>query len=215
MNLPLYANTLSQNSIFPNYTGIRANTIGTRINVRKYPDLKSTILMNINQEDIQVVGQNQSWYKVIVRGESGWIYKDLVSVTRPEMIPYSKVDPEEIISYGMQFIGTPYVWGGSNLGRGVDCSGFTQEVFKAFEIPIDRVSYMQANEGTEVSKNNLLPGDLVFFDTTGSRSGKISHVGIYIGEDQFLHADATRGVMVSNLKSNYYTRNYVKAVRVL
>ncbi|MDY3368098.1 C40 family peptidase, partial [Zhenhengia yiwuensis] len=78
-----------------------------------------------------------------------------------------------------------------------------------------RVSYMQALDGKEVSKNELRTGDLIFFDTTGINNGQISHVGIYMGDDKFIHSESTRGVTVSNLSSGYYTRNYVKAIRVL
>ena len=72
-----------------------------------------------------------------------------------------------------------------------------------------------ALDGEEVSKNELRTGDLIFFDTTGINNGQISHVGIYMGDDKFIHSESTRGVTVSNLSSGYYTRNYVKAIRVL
>jgi cell wall-associated NlpC family hydrolase len=74
---------------------------------------------------------------------------------------------------------------------------------------------MQAEDGRTIPKSHLQTGDLVFFDTNGVNTGAISHVGIYVGENKFLHADSTHGVMISNLNSDYYTRNYVKSVRVL
>ncbi|MEG0712589.1 MAG: C40 family peptidase, partial [Niameybacter sp.] len=101
------------------------------------------------------------------------------------------------------------------LQHGVDCSGFTQQVFKAFDVDISRVSYMQATDGPEVTVPQLKTGDLLFFDTNGINKGNISHVGIYAGEGKFIHSESDRGVTVSNLASPYYDRNFVKAIRIL
>ena len=131
------------------------------------------------------------------------------------IIPYSKVLGEEIVEYGKLFIGTPYVWGGNDIRNGVDCSGLTKKVFEGFDINISRLSYTQVNDGRKVSKSELRPGDLVFFDTSGKNNGNISHVGIYAGNDLFLHADCTKGVTISSLSNAYYARNYVTGSRIL
>jgi len=201
--------------LFPISTGMVGKMQGTHVNIRQYPDRQSKVTGRINQKEVRIIGQNKEWYQVKTQEGTGWIYKNYVKVTKPELIPYTKVAGEEIVDYGLQFIGTPYVWGGTDLNRGVDCSGFTQEVYKAFDVEISRVSYMQAKDGQTVDKKNLRTGDLVFFDTVGSNNGGVSHVGIYMENSKFLHSDGTHGVMISDLNSPYYTRNYVKGIRVL
>ncbi len=211
----IYASDTSTNKIFPNYTGMAGKIIGKNVNIRRYPNIYAHVVMRVHNKEIRVVGQNEEWYKVMIGEQEGWIYKQYVKVARAEHIPYSKILGEEIVDYGKQFIGTPYRWGGNDLKRGVDCSGLTQEVYKTFDIDISRVSYMQVKDGKRVAKSELIPGDLVFFDTSGKNRGKISHVGIYAGADRFLHADGTRGVMISSLSSPYYTRNYVTGARII
>ncbi len=97
----------------------------------------------------------------------------------------------------------------------MDCSGFTQQIFDTFDIELSRISYNQANDGLTVSKDELQMGDLVFFDTNGSNNGRISHVGIYIDDNNFIHSDTTNGVSISDLNNSYYSQNYVKSVRIL
>lgn len=212
---PVYANTTAENKIFPSYTGVTAQLLGQQVNVRSYPSKYGKVLMSVNTQDLHILGQNEQWYRVSIQGEEGWISKDYVEAPEDSFIPYSKVLGEEIVEYGKLFIGTPYVWGGNDLKKGVDCSGLTQKVYEGFNIDISRVSYMQAKDGMPIAKSQLEPGDLVFFDTSGVNNGRISHVGIYAGNGQFLHADSTRGVMLSRLSSNYYTRNYVMGSRIL
>lgn len=203
------------NHIFPDAIGMEGHIKGSEVNLRSYPDLQSQVVARIGETSLRVIGKHGDWYKVSTPERDAWVYKDYIEVARPDLIPYAKVLGEEIIEYGMQFLGTPYVWGGNSLHEGVDCSGFTKEVFDYFDIQISRVSYMQANDGQTIPKSQLRCGDLVFFDTSGDNNGDISHVGIYMGNDQFIHSDSTRGVSISKLTNPYYTRNYVKGVRLL
>lgn len=122
----------------------------------------------------------------------------------------SKAD--KIIATAKKYIGVPYVWGGESPS-GFDCSGFVQYVFKVHGISLNRTTETQYNHGSYVSKSNLKPGDLVFFQNT-YRAG-ISHVGIYIGNGQFIHASSSKGVTISNLSSSYYTSHYYGARRIL
>lgn len=215
MIISVDAKTISNKNLFPVSTGVVGKVQGNNVNLRQYPDKKATSSGKITEGEVRVLGQNKDWYNVKTGSGEGWVYKDYINVNNSYLIPYTKVKGEEIVDYGMQFMGTPYVWGGSNLLKGVDCSGFTQEVYKAFGINISRVSYMQAKDGQSIEKNHLRAGDLVFFDTVGSNNGGISHVGIYVDDNKFLHSDGTNGVMISNLNSSYYSRKYVKSVRVL
>lgn len=95
----------------------------------------------------------------------------------------------QIASYAKQFVGNPYVHGGTSLTKGADCSGFTQSVFKHFDIKLPRTASSQAKVGKKVSFSELEPGDLVFYSNGGSR---ISHVAIYIGNGKIVHAQTPR-----------------------
>ena len=95
---------------------------------------------------------------------------------------------QSIVNYALKFVGNPYVWGGTSLTNGTDCSGFTQSVYRNFGISIPRVSRDQANGGRTVSLSNVLPGDLIFYTSGGS----INHVALYIGGGQVVHASNPR-----------------------
>lgn len=118
---------------------------------------------------------------------------------------------QELTSTAKQYIGVPYVWGGTTT-RGFDCSGFTQRVFADLGYQLDRTTKAQYAQGKSVTKNNLQVGDLVFFNTSGRG---ISHVGIYKGNNQFIHASSSRGVVVSSLDERYWKTRYVGAKRVI
>jgi cell wall-associated NlpC family hydrolase len=111
-----------------------------------------------------------------------------------------------IASYAVQFQGNPYVWGGTSLTRGADCSGFTQSVFAHFGIYISRTSRTQATGGTRISFDNLRPGDLIFY----ARNGVIDHVAIYIGSGRVISASSpSTGIRITR----YNYRQPVRAVR--
>jgi cell wall-associated NlpC family hydrolase len=107
--------------------------------------------------------------------------------------------------------GTPHRMGGSDL-KGVDCSGLVKKIYlDAFGIRMPRTARRQAVLGVRVSRNDLKPGDLVFFRPPGKKE----HVGIYLGKGEFVHASATRGVTISRMELNYWRRYYWTARRVL
>jgi lipoprotein Spr len=111
-----------------------------------------------------------------------------------------------------EWLGTRYVFGG-NTKKGIDCSGFTQQVMQeVYNISLHRVVGPQYNQCKPIEKEELRMGDLVFFHTT--RAG-LSHVGLYIGENKFIHASSTRGVVVDDLTATYYKNAYRKAGRIL
>ena len=113
------------------------------------------------------------------------------------------------MEYAKQFLGNPYVWGGTSLTKGADCSGFVLSVFKKYGITLSHSSRAQANEGTKIKISELQPGDLVFY---ANSSGTINHVALYIGGGQVIHASSPKtGIKIS--KYNY--RTPVKAVSVI
>ena len=115
----------------------------------------------------------------------------------------------ELVEYAKQFLGNRYVWGGTSLTKGADCSGFVLSVFKKFGVSLPHHSGSQANSGTKISAGDLQPGDLVFY---GNSRGTINHVAIYIGGGQVIHASSVKtGIKISN----YKYRTPVKYVRIL
>jgi cell wall-associated NlpC family hydrolase len=120
--------------------------------------------------------------------------------------------PENVLSAARLFV-CSYKWGGITVD-GMDCSGFVYTVFRINGVYLKRDSYMQAEEGSSVSPNELTPGDLVFFHT---RKGKrISHVGIYIGDGKFIHSSRSKkGISVSSLSEDFFRKSFAAARRVL
>jgi cell wall-associated NlpC family hydrolase len=117
-----------------------------------------------------------------------------------------------IINTAKSLLGVPYVWGGASPS-GVDCSGFIQYVFGKNGISMPRTAADQYKVGTSISKGDLRPGDLVFFETYKPGA---SHVGIYLGSGSFIHASSGKGeVTISNLSSSYYTSHYLGSRRVI
>ncbi len=122
---------------------------------------------------------------------------------------------EKIIAYAKQFIGTPYRYGGTNLRSGIDCSGLIYMSFRQFDISLPRVSKEMAKSGVAVSKSKLIPGDLVFFDSNGPNNGDVTHAGIYIGNNEFIHASTSKGVIITKLDNVYWKDRYINARRIL
>ena len=109
------------------------------------------------------------------------------------------------------FKGVPYKYGGTNK-RGFDCSGFTQKVYiDAFQINLPRTTKEMSELGKKVSKQNLLPGDLVFFKP----SRKYKHVGVFMGDNIFMHSSTSKGVMKSNINNAYWEKKYKYAKRII
>lgn len=121
----------------------------------------------------------------------------------------SSTDSSKLVSNATSLIGTPYVFGGTSRS-GFDCSGYTQYVFKGSGVSLPRTSYAQFGVGSAVSRDQLQPGDLVFFSTYDKGA---SHVGIYVGGGSFVHA-SNSGVKTTKLSDSYYASRYVGARRV-
>lgn len=128
-------------------------------------------------------------------------------------VPAASSKGEQIVSFAKQYLGYSYVYGGTTPS-GFDCSGFIYYVFNSCGYSISRSLTSQANTGTAVSKSELQPGDIVFFDNTSN--GSLGHVGIYIGNGQMIHAaNSKRGVVTDTINSGYYNTYYYQARRIV
>lgn len=195
-----------------------ANTDG--LNVRDEADKNSAVMTQmLKGEELDFIEDLGDWIKVDIDGETGYVAAEYVTVeeslgtaiTMSELLYGAGVSDVrvDLVEYAKQFLGNPYVWGGTSLTKGADCSGFVLSVYKKYGIKLSHSSRAQANEGTKISVSELLPGDLIFY---ANSSGTINHVAIYIGGGQVIHASNPKtGIRIS--KYNYRTPK--KCVRVL
>jgi uncharacterized protein YgiM (DUF1202 family) len=191
----------------------------TTLNVRSDASLLAEVVTSVPiDEELDVLEVYPEWLKVVIDSDEGYIARQYVdlsyelkkAVFNEELDSSNGVSSTRasMVSYAKQFLGNPYVWGGTSLTSGVDCSGFTKGIYSKFGYGLPRVSRDQANSGTSINSSNVQPGDLVFY---GSGS-YINHVAMYIGNGQVIHASNPRtGIKISNM----FYRNPVKVVRVL
>ena len=191
------------------------------LNVRSEPSTDSTVWTQVVKgQQYHVLDQLDGWVEIeLDAGDSGEDDKSYIS-TRDNNVKVSYGLPEaieyypaveaanaaaafrnEIVNYACQFVGNPYVWGGTSLTKGADCSGFTMKVLEHFGISIPRVSRDQAKSGVRVTSDQMKPGDLVFY---ANKSGTVNHVGMYIGNGQVVNA-ASRRSGIRIYRWNYRT----------
>ena len=140
-------------------------------------------------------------------------YKALLGKDMPEDLAHgSNYMNRRIIETSKQYIGVPYVFGGNSPKTGLDCSAYVKLVFSQVGINLPRTADVQYTVGTPVSTADLIPGDVVFFQTYAPGA---SHVGIYLGEGNFIHASSSKGVTISSLSSAYYSTHYIGARRMV
>ena len=155
---------------------------------------------------VEILETLPGWYRVA----EGYVSSDYVAIVDPS----SEVG-NQVVDLAMQYLGYPYVYGGSSP-KGFDCSGFTSYIYKQFGITLNRSASGQLDNGTPVAMSELQPGDLVLFKKAGTGSKRASHVGIYIGNHQFIHASTYNvGVIINDLDYAYYTTGFVGGRRLL
>ena len=138
-------------------------------------------------------------------------YAALLGRDMPDISRGANYIARRIISTSMDYLGVPYVFGGTSP-YGFDCSGYVQYVFANAGISLPRTADVQYEQGTPISTAELVAGDLVFFTTYTYGA---SHVGIYVGDGNFIHASSSRGVTISSLSEAYYSSRYIGARRIL
>lgn len=197
----------------------------TTVNLRSAPNTSSTVMASLkNGQKVSVLGISGGWYKVNVNGKTGYIHPDYLNInggssnTKSDVFG-STVDTSiassdirnDIVNYAAEFLGTPYVYGGSTPS-GFDCSGFTSYVYKQMGISIARTSSDQRATTENISMDELQPGDLVFFGS----NNVVSHVGIYVGNGNFIHSPHTGSVVkYDTLASGNYNTRFICGGRVL
>jgi len=177
------------------------------------------------------------WVEFNFNGKTGYVMKSYLSEKKPEVqqpreekskkqnnssssnnssrqeSQSSNADVDTVVNLALAQVGKPYVWGSANPNVGFDCSGLVYYAYKQVGITLSRSSYSQINYGTRVKSSELRKGDLVFFNNGG---GRISHVGIYIGNNKFVHASTPgTGVIVSKLFGSYFGNTFVGATRLI
>jgi len=162
---------------------------------------------------VSVLAREGDWYQVQSGGTTGYLFAEYVETMAPGETPAVSGDlAKSVISLAKENLGVPYVYGGTSP-EGFDCSGLVYYCFLKSGVKLNRTATGQYQQGSYVEKSALQPGDLVFFVSPGTRS--IGHVGIYIGDNEFIHASTgSRKIMVSDLTSSYYVTNYYGARRI-
>ena len=146
-------------------------------------------------------------------GTTEWL--DKVDILSPPQIQ-SLAKEKDVVSIAKSYLGKPYRWG-ANGPNSFDCSGYTKYVFNKLGVDLPRVSRDQAKLGQAVSRDQLQVGDLVFFDTSGKMNNYITNVGIYIGNNEFIHASSSNSgkyVRISSMIDDFYNSRFVTARRV-
>ena len=182
-----------------------------KLNVRSGPGFEYDIWTTLNNDERQVVqGKEGNWLKIAFNSTFGYISADYVRTGfyLVEAVPWSSLanaSPRRraLLEYAQQFIGTPYLYGGTSLTGGIDCSSFVQQCYKnAAGVSLDRTSRMQVKHGTAVALADAKPGDLLFY---ADASGTIDHVAMYLGDGKIIHAALSLG-QVTISKYNYATQ---------
>lgn len=192
-------------------TSIAGYITGNDVRFRSGPSTEYGILGVYNYgKALTITGTSGQWKAVTIDGTSGYVYSQYVAEGRVTTEIGDDTNSTElgrqIVEYALQYEGYPYVWGGTSPS-GFDCSGFTTYVYGHFGITLNRVACDQARNGVAVDTSALQPGDLLCFY---SSADYIGHVGIYIGNNKFIHASTyTTGVIISELSGYYNTRGFI------
>lgn len=196
-------------------------TDGATLNMRDIASIDGAIVLPIDNGTVLTLdGIDSGWYKVTYRDAVGYVSSDFITPVASDVAPAAveAAAPsagENIVAIAKKYLGRPYVYG-ANGPNSFDCSGYTKYVFNEAGYSINRTAASQLQNGTSVTKGELQAGDLVFFRYNTSKV--VSHVGMYIGGGEFIHASSSNSgamVRISPLDSGHYDDVFVGARRVL
>ena len=220
------AGTVSGPEEFTDISSTTMYVTASKLNVRAYPstDEHGTILGKLSYgATVTVTGKSSSWYR-IKYNDNGVTCDAYVSREYVDTTPTGNGSGStggtssgsgtatDIANFAMSFVGYSYVWGGMSPSTGFDCSGLMYYVLTQYGYSMKRVANDQMTQGTAISRDNLQVGDLVFFGY-GSYA---NHVGMYIGNGNFVHASTpSTGVRVNSLNETYYNTRYIGARRII
>lgn len=189
------------------------------LKVRAEANTDSTVITLIPRGEQLEVGSimDNGWVQFMLDDEEAYVSGEYVDVKERletavslQELRYGQGVSDtrvSLVQYAKQFIGNPYVWGGTSLTNGADCSGFTMSIYKKYGVSLPHHAASQAQLGTKISLAEAQPGDLVFY----AKNGSINHVGIYIGNGQIVHASSPKtGIKISNV--SYRTPAVIKRV---
>ena len=188
------------------YITLMATVNTTTLFVREAPSTNSSVITMVPiEEELEVLEDLEGWCKISIDDEEGYISKDYVdiaekldrAITLTELRYGEGISDVRVamVNYAKQFLGNRYVWGGTSLTNGTDCSGFTMRIYEKYGYRLPRVSRSQAQVGTKITSDQMKPGDLIFY----GKGGTINHVAMYIGGGQVIHASSPRtGIKISN-----------------
>ena len=192
-------------------TGI-LNTDGASLNLRSGPGTDYSSLVSIPASAVlTLTGLENGWYKTSYGGFEGYVSSDYVVLSDGTAAASNTALGAQIVAYAKQFLGRPYVYGSSGPNS-FDCSGFTSYVFKNFGYTLSRSAAGQYSDGTVIDQSQLQPGDLLVWRAYGS-SKTATHVGIYIGNNQYIHASSTGGCIKINDMDYASSSRYLVGVR--
>ena len=199
---------------------------GSTLNVRSGPGTTYSKVTTLSDGAVvSIVGIDNGWYKIKTSsGATGYVSSEYMVTckdssgsrgdgTTAVAVASNSSMGQQIVDYAKQFLGVPYVYGG-NGPSSFDCSGFTSYIYRHFGYTLNRTASTQLSNGVAVSKSELQPGDLVFFRYNTSYPA--SHVGIYIGNGQFIHASTNKyQVQIDQLLTGHYANVYIAGRRIL
>ena len=184
---------------------------GSSVRMRSQASTDSSIVrVTSDGEKVEITGVAGNWYQVKAGGKTGYIRSDFIVLNKDEVAALTI--GEQVVELAKEYLGYSYVWAGASPSTGFDCSGFVSYVFKTMGYQTNRTAADIYKNGYYVEKDSLQIGDAVFF---GSNSNYIGHIGIYIGDGEFIHSSSGCGyVTISGLDESYYSRMYVGARRI-
>lgn len=193
---------------------INTATLNVRADATENSAIWTQVSGNERYDFVKNVGD---WIEIELDSSTGYVASEYVSVAFGLNTAVKYTPPKEeveatlrdrIVSYAMQYLGGRYVWGGTSLSKGVDCSGFTMKIYEHFGIYLSHYSGSQAYEGSKITRSQLKKGDLIFY----AKNGTINHVAMYIGDGMVIHARSTRrGICITDM----YYRTPVRYVRYI